>query len=116
MFCHYSRTQSQFGIILTVASLKSLIKYFQRRAILCVSFAAIKILLFKLEIYKKVKDTGVFTSNNGPNNVPTQPNKHISQASRYQLIFLFFNESKTAFIKTIFSCRYVTSIMYLCLN
>jgi hypothetical protein len=49
--------------------------------------------------------TGVFTSNNGPNNVPTEPNKHISQTSRYKLIFLFFNESKT-----IFSCRYVTSI------
>jgi hypothetical protein len=29
--------------------------------------------------------------------VPMQPNKHISQTSRYQLIFLFFNESKTAF-------------------
>jgi hypothetical protein len=54
--------------------------------------------------------TRVFTSNNGPNNALMQPNKHISQTSRYQLIFLFFNESKTAFIKTIFSCRYVTSI------
>jgi hypothetical protein len=53
-------------------------------------------------------------SNNGPNNVPmaTQQNKHISQTSRYQLIFLCFNESKTAFIMTIFSCRYVTSVMY----
>jgi hypothetical protein len=42
-------------------------------------------------------------SNNGPNNVPmaTQQNKHISQTSRYQLIFLCFNESKTAFIMTI---------------
>jgi hypothetical protein len=63
--------------------------------------------------------TGVFTSNNAARNVPTQPNKHISQTTRYQLIFLFFNESKTAFIKTISSCRYVTSIkpkMYLCLN
>jgi hypothetical protein len=63
--------------------------------------------------------TGVVTSNNGPNNVRTQPNKHIPQRSRYQLIFLFFNESKTDFIKTISSCRYVTSIkpkMYLCLN
>jgi hypothetical protein len=49
--------------------------------------------------------TGVFTNNNGPNNVPTQPNKHISQTSRCQLMFLFFNESKTAFIKTIFSCH-----------
>jgi hypothetical protein len=60
---------------------------------------------------------GAFTSNNGPNNVPMQPNKHISQTSRYQLIFLFFNESKTAFIKTISSCRYMTSTkpkMYLC--
>jgi hypothetical protein len=37
--------------------------------------------------------------------------------SRYQLIFLFFNESKTAFIKKIFSCHYVTFIRYfLCLN
>jgi hypothetical protein len=39
--------------------------------------------------------------------------------SRYQLIFLFFNESKTPFIKTISSCRYMTSIkpkMYLYLN
>jgi hypothetical protein len=37
----------------------------------------------------------------------------------YQLIFLFFNESKAAFIMTISSCRYVTSIkpkMDLCLN
>jgi hypothetical protein len=34
--------------------------------------------------------TGVFTSNNGSNNVPTQPNKHISQTSRYQLILIFF--------------------------
>jgi hypothetical protein len=31
-------------------------------------------------------------------------------------MFLFFYESKTAFIETIFSCNYVTSIMYLCLN
>jgi hypothetical protein len=63
--------------------------------------------------------TGVFTSNNEPKNVKTQPNKHISQTTRYQLIFLFFNESKTVFIKTISSCRYVTSIkpkMHLCLN
>jgi hypothetical protein len=60
--------------------------------------------------------TGVFTSNNGPNIVPTQPNKHISQTSRYQLIFIFFYECKTAFIKTVSSYRYVTSIkpkMYL---
>jgi hypothetical protein len=42
------------------------------------------------------------TSNNGPNIVPTQPNTHISQNSRCQLIFLFFNYSKTAFIKTKF--------------
>jgi hypothetical protein len=37
----------------------------------------------------------------------------------WTLLFLFFNESKTAFIKTISSCRYVTSIkpkIYLCLN
>jgi hypothetical protein len=48
--------------------------------------------------------------NNAAKNVPMQPNKHISQTTRYQLIFLFFNESKTALIKTISSCRYVTSI------
>jgi hypothetical protein len=33
--------------------------------------------------------------------------------------FLFFNESKTPFIRTIFSCRHAASIkpkMYLCLN
>jgi hypothetical protein len=36
------------------------------------------------------KCTGVLTSNNNaPNNVPTQPNKHISQTSRYELISLF---------------------------
>jgi hypothetical protein len=63
--------------------------------------------------------TGVFTSNNEPKNIRTQSNKHISQTTRYQLIFLFFNESKTVFIKTISSCRYVTTIkpkMHLCLN
>jgi hypothetical protein len=49
----------------------------------------------------------------------SRSNQHISQTSRSQLNFLFLKKSKTAFIKTIFSCRYVTSIkpkMYLCLN
>jgi hypothetical protein len=62
----------------------------------------------------RLKIETVKVSNNGPNNIPTQPNKH-----RYQLNFLFFNKSKTVFIRTIFSCRYVTSIkfkMYLFLN
>jgi hypothetical protein len=56
------------------------------------------------------KCTGVLTSNNGPNNVPTQPNKHISQMSRYELISLFFN----AFIKTISSCCYLSNLKCTC--
>jgi hypothetical protein len=47
---------------------------------------------------------------------------NISQTSRYQLVFLFFNKSKTPFIRTIFSCRHAKSIkpkklcMYVCFN
>jgi hypothetical protein len=83
----------------------------------CINMCIILINPFKVPVVY----TGVlvFTSNNGPKNVPMQPNKHISQTTRHQLIFLFFNKYKTAFIKTISSCRYVTSIkpkMYLCLT
>jgi hypothetical protein len=50
-------------------------------------------------LFRKIKEyrregqhTGVFTGNNGPNNVPMQPNKHTSQISRYSL---FFNQGTT---------------------